>query len=284
MLDALAGLAEKPSIHLLLRDILDTPEATQVVWQAHDYHGAIARHYDSVLVVGERNIFDVGAEYAFPPETREKLAYCGYINRANPKHAERNSALKGQRPKVLMHAGGGQDGPALIEAAIGAIRMEGEMRGFDCTIIGGPELGNADKARLSVAVERLHDVEWLDFTDAMGSEIAAADLVVSMGGYNSVCEILSYRKRAIIVPRSYPVREQRIRAEAMDRLGLLKMIPLEQLSAVRLNREMQTELSLCNVVNSRTARISFKGLDVICDRLLGSIAQSEPKRLREAAL
>ncbi len=269
MLDALVSLPNPPSIHLLLRDILDTPEATQAVWKAHGYHDAIAEYYDSVLVVGERDIFNVGEAYAFPPETREKLFYCGYINRAKSLPAGQQMQ-RNARPKVLIHAGGGQDGPALIEAAIGAINIDGITRGFDCTIVGGPELGEADREKLSSAASRLHDVEWLDFTDSMGQEIAAADLVVSMGGYNSVCEILGYRKRAIIVPRSYPVREQRIRAEAMDKLGLLKMLPLEQLSAVRLNQEIHLELSLCNVVNSRTARIGFNGLDKICDRLLGA--------------
>jgi predicted glycosyltransferase len=114
-------------------------------------------------------------------------------------------------------------------------------------------------------------VTWLDFSDAMGSEIAAADLVISMGGYNSICEILSYRKRSIILPRSVPVREQRIRAEAMDALGLLRMMPAERLDPAQLARMILTELDFGNVVQSRTARIRFNGLDVICDRLLGSV-------------
>jgi predicted glycosyltransferase len=91
--------------------------------------------------------------------------------------------------------------------------------------------------------------------------------------YNSICEILSYRKRAIIIPRSVPVREQRIRAEAMDALGLLRMIPAERLDPDLLARMIRTELDFGNVVQSRAARINFHGLDVICDRLLGDCAQ-----------
>jgi predicted glycosyltransferase len=256
-----------PTVHLLLRDILDTPSATCAVWDAHHYHDAIARHYASVLVVGDPRVFDLAKAYAFPPETRAKLHYCGYINRATT--AVVATAEIGTRKRVLVHAGGGEDGAMVIEAALSAIALAGVARDFDCRIIGGPELGAIDRARLSARAKALTHVDWIDFSDAMGAEIAAADLIVSMGGYNSVCEILSYRKRAIIIPRSVPVREQRIRAEAMDALGLLRMIPLERLEPGLLLRMMRTELDFGNVVQSATARIRFNGLGEICTRLLG---------------
>jgi predicted glycosyltransferase len=276
MMELLAHRAVPPPIHLLLRDILDSPEATRRVWEGQGYHKAIARYYDKILVVGERSVFDVAEAYAFPATSSEKLIYCGYVNRADPEFVV--GAAK-ERPRVLVHAGGGEDGPRLIEAAIAALALAGPDRGFDCRIIGGPELGHGDRVRLSSSARALDHVEWLDFSDAMGREIASADLVISMGGYNSVCEILSYRKRAIIVPRATPVREQRIRAEAMDNLGLLRMIPLERLTPERLLKEALSELSLGNVVNSRVARIKFTGLDVICDLLLGQNTAASARRM-----
>ena len=47
---------------------------------------------------------------------------------------------------------------------------------------------------------------------------------VSMGGYNTFCEILSFDKWALIVPRHVPRLEQTIRAEAAQRLGLAAML------------------------------------------------------------
>jgi predicted glycosyltransferase len=278
MLELFSHRENPPSVHLLLRDILDTPEATRRVWEGQNYHVAIARHYESVMVVGDAHVFNVAESYAFPPTTREKLVYCGYVNRADP---EFRSVEPSGRPRILVHAGGGQDGCELIEAMIGALRLAGPDREFDCRIIGGSEMEGSDRARLSMAAQGIKGVEWLDFTDMMGREIATANLVIAMGGYNSVCEILSYRKRAIIVPRSVPVREQRIRAEALDALGLIRMIPIERLSPERLLREALSELSMGNVVNSRVARIRFTGLDVICDRLLSGPAVPM-KRMVEA--
>lgn len=260
-----------PAVHLLLRDILDTPVATRAVWDMHDYHGAIERFYTSVLVVGDARVFDMADAYGFPPATRAKLSYCGYINRvtgAPPVHSPSDAR------RVLVHAGGGEDGAAVLDAALSALELAGPDRDFACRIVGGPELGAAQRRRLSVRAAALANVEWLDFSDAMGSEVAAANLVIAMGGYNSVCEILSYRKRAIIIPRSVPVREQRIRAEAMDSLGLLRMMPLERIDPKRLLAMIRTELDFGNVVQSAAARIRFNGLNEICTRLLGTRPQN----------
>jgi len=49
--------------------------------------------------------------------------------------------------------------------------------------------------------------------------------VVAMGGYNTFCEILSFNKRALIVPRTRPRLEQYIRASAARALGLANMLP-----------------------------------------------------------
>ena len=48
--------------------------------------------------------------------------------------------------------------------------------------------------------------------------------VVAMGGYNTFCEILSFDKRALIVPRTKPRMEQYIRAARGQELGLCRVL------------------------------------------------------------
>src|SRR3546814_18004575 len=48
--------------------------------------------------------------------------------------------------------------------------------------------------------------------------------VVCMGGYNTFCEVLSFDKRALVVPRTEPRMEQHIRAERAQDLGLVRML------------------------------------------------------------
>ena len=45
-----------------------------------------------------------------------------------------------------------------------------------------------------------------------------------MGGYNTVCEVLSFQKQALIVPRVRPRSEQWIRAERLRDLQLIDVI------------------------------------------------------------
>ena len=45
-----------------------------------------------------------------------------------------------------------------------------------------------------------------------------------MAGYNTFCEILSYDKRALVIPRLEPRKEQLIRAARAQDFGLLKVL------------------------------------------------------------
>ena len=70
--------------------------------------------------------------------------------------------------------------------------------------------------------------------------IAGAKAVVAMGGYNTFCEILSFDKRALIVPRTQPRMEQFIRAKRAEELGLSSMLTDDD---VRDWKRMATALS-----------------------------------------
>src|SRR3712207_9415316 len=64
----------------------------------------------------------------------------------------------------------------------------------------------------------------LEFVPEPALLLARADFVVAMGGYNTVCEALSFEKRALIVPRVTPRREQMVRAERLRDRGLIDVL------------------------------------------------------------
>ena len=68
----------------------------------------------------------------------------------------------------------------------------------------------------------------LTFTNNLGALMQRAAGVVAMGGYNTFCEILSFDKRAIIVPRTRPRLEQFIRARAARNVGLIEMLDADR--------------------------------------------------------
>lgn len=233
-LEYIEQFSPQTKVVLLLRDILDTPEKTIAEWKENKYYQAIERYYDRVQVVGMREIFDVNKEYEFPINIAEKVKYCGYIRRESgdktPDILRKELEVKAEEKLVLVTPGGGADGYRLIKNYLGALDREDFPRNVKSIIISGPEMPEEQREEIKENVAKDPQVKVIEFTDDLNSYMEAADLVVSMGGYNTTCEILSLNKKAVIVPRVKPVLEQWIRAERMSKLGLFIAIHPELLN------------------------------------------------------
>jgi len=245
-LSALPAGAQRPKLVLLLRDILDSPEATTRIWQKNGYFDAISAYYDQVLVVGCPEVFDLRREYAFPHFTAAKVEFCGYISRQHGRQtrAEVRRALGvgEHEPLVLVTTGGGEDGYELINAALRAMLSQPSQSRPRMHIVCGPEMAEEKRRAIAALARLLSNLSVQDFHDDMMSLMGAADVVVAMGGYNTVCELLTLRKRALLVPRVKPGQEQCIRAERMAALGLLRMLHPDQLTPATLMSALRAEL------------------------------------------
>lgn len=209
---------------LLLRDILDSPEVTTGIWKKQGYYEAIQAFYDLVLVVGTPQVFDLRTEYQLPPSVANKVRFCGYLQRTpgsiSREAIRRTLQLQNER-LILVTPGGGEDGYHLLSSYLEGLKHLPADHNTSSLIISGPEMPALQKTMLAEAADSHPHVQIREFTNDMMSHIGAADVVVSMGGYNTICEILSLHKRAVVVPRVQPVAEQWIRAQRLARLGLL---------------------------------------------------------------
>lgn len=259
---------QRPKLVLLLRDILDAPEATISVWRKNGYFDAIESFYDQVLVVGSQEVFDLTVEYDFPAETSAKVDFCGYLRRDRGLIAREPMRQKlgvGKEPLVLVTVGGGEDGYRLVETYLTSLAEQSKT--FTSVVICGPEMREEDRVKvLKLAASRQH-VMVKEFTDDMMSYMDAADLVLAMGGYNTTCELLTLKKRAILVPRVAPVQEQWIRAERLAKLGLFRTIHPEHLNARRLLATVEEELSLTNVHAHGLYGVDLDGLPHIAEAI-----------------
>jgi len=75
------------------------------------------------------------------------------------------------------------------------------------------------------------------------SHIAAADLVISMAGYNTSVEILRMRRSAIMIPRGGPSAEQRTRAKLFADKHWVDMVDPDELTADNLAQRISDHLS-----------------------------------------
>lgn len=241
-LEILKGRPRPPQIHLILRDILDSPDATRGVWENNNYHDSIARFFDRIIVVGQREIFDLAEEYGFPPATRARMDYVGYLRRSagvkQPSDIRHRLGIGGEKI-VLVQAGGGGDGAALIDAHIRALQAYAGKPPFFSWIVSGPEMSEIDRKRINHAVAHLPNTFHQDFVEDMNAAMNAADFIISMGGYNTACEILSMKKPALIAPRVSPVEEQWIRADRFAARGMVECLHPDELATPRYGESLR---------------------------------------------
>ena len=240
------GFDAPARVVLGMRDIIDAPARTRAQFQRDGVLEAIRDYYDEVFVYGERHVFDVADEYGLPEEIRRKLNYVGYVCPDVPPTDSADVALDrvGESPNVLVSAGGGGDGYPLLRSVIAALRGPLEGASVTVTLVTGPLMSTTKRRRLQQASRLDSRLRILRRSDDMERLLSAADLVVSMGGYNSVCEGLSRRKRMLLFPRSHPRQEQLERAVRLERRGLVGRLGEETLaSPQRLAERVETALA-----------------------------------------
>ncbi|HYE71984.1 MAG TPA: glycosyltransferase [Blastocatellia bacterium] len=219
---------------LILRDILDTPEVTTRIWHRHGYFQAIADFYAQVLVMGVPEIFDPRSEYDFPASVAEKVLFCGYTRRESGRRSTEDIrselGLADNERLIVVTAGGGEDGYELIANYLAAVRDISESERLFSLIVSGPEMHAEQRQFIQQDITQTPRAKCIEFTDDLMSYFNAAEIIVAMSGYNTVCEILTLQRRAVLVPRVRPVQEQLIRAERIAALGLVRYVHPDQLT------------------------------------------------------
>jgi predicted glycosyltransferase len=256
---------------LLLRDILDSPEVTIKDWQEQGYYQAVQHYYDRVLVVGMPEIFDPIKEYQFPQIVAEKVRFCGYIRKHSGskslQQVRQELQIKAEEKLVLVTPGGGEDGYSLVKTYLDSLEILQNSYKVKSLIISGPEMPESERKVLSEMVKNYSGAIAKEFTEDLMSYMAASDLVVSMGGYNTITEILSLSKKAVVVPRIQPVSEQLIRANKMAELGLFVTIHPHKLTSEILLKTICNQLNRNNLLPSSLLSINLNALTNITEEI-----------------
>ena len=260
-----------------LRDILDEPQCVLEEWRPHKIQQRIEDFYEEVLIYGQRSVFDPISAYEFPEKLAQRTRFCGYV--ANKERPEDLGDFKlpfpprddRVRPVVLATAGGGEDGFALLEtfirAAVGAP--------WQGVVVTGPMMPDAKfnpLKRLAAA----SDVKIQNFVPHLSGLLWSVDAVVCMGGYNTLVETASRGVPTVCVPRVAPRSEQMLRASAFARLGFLRLIHPDQLSAATLRQELEVALQMSrpDLLACAQKELSFDGARQAANRLLAHASES----------
>jgi predicted glycosyltransferase/nucleoside-diphosphate-sugar epimerase len=271
-----------------LRDIVDEPDVVRATWRTQGVYQVMETAYHQIIVYGSRELFDAASEYDIPEAVRRRVQFSGYIAKdrgleqsVNGRETWTQARRAGDR-RILVMGGGGGDAAPMLLAAIQAWESLRYLLNGEAVIVVGPLMAPADRTEVERRARHVAGVQVIHSSTTMLSLVAAADLVVSMGGYNSLVEAVAARKPLVICPRTAPRREQLMRAEIMARLGLAQVARLDGDgdAAARIADAMVAALKAGPPPDRAWRAIDLRGTERVADLLL---AMTEPASVQVAA-
>jgi len=278
VLDSL-GRGDKPALRVLgMRDVIDEPKVVRANWKKHGVIDILRDCYDRILIYGQRDVFDPIREYGIPLDVARKTSFVGYISRNGRKALP--GALKARfAPRtgrlVVVTLGGGGDGNLVLRSFLEGFESLGPTPPFEVAAVTGPLMSPGKRERFREWAGRLPGLQLLEYTDEMPDLLEAADFVVSMGGYNTTCELACAGARALIVPRTFPRKEQLVRAKRLAARGVVDYLPSSGRSPATLMGRVLEGLEKPRP--KRGWGLEFSGLERSVDALTAPVSRLSPR-------
>jgi predicted glycosyltransferase len=254
-----------------LRDIMDDAATVKKDWNEKGVYEVLESLYSEIWVYGDRQFYDPIAEYDISESISRKIHFTGYIPRKIPgKEAVRNMrkelGVQQEEKLVVVTTGGGGDGYNVMRNYVDMLESVSGSLPFKSVLITGPFMPKKKRRKIFKRARKL-GVRTYHFYRQMETIFAAADLVVSMGGYNTLCEILSQGTLSLVIPRETPRKEQMIRAQAFKRQHLVDYIPWGDFTPEILQQKILALLEAPEQYREAIAQFRLTGIETMQQRL-----------------
>jgi len=253
-----------------LRDIMDDRETVRRDWQHKNVYHYLDELYSEIWVYGRQDIYDAAEEYGIPAHVQKKMFFTGYLPRKKAtdktkRKTRKKFCVREKEKMIVVTAGGGGDGFAMMDAYLG-LHETFNIAGLKSVLITGPFMPRNQRRQLAKRA-RPFPIKVMPFYPRMEEMFGAADLVVSMGGYNTMCEILSQATPSLIIPRETPRKEQLLRARVLQKQQLIDFLPRAELNAENLREKLVAMLDSLESYRQPISQFRLDGIDFIKDRL-----------------
>ena len=257
-----------------LRDVMDAPDALRREWERKAALPALRDLYDEIWIYGLEEFYHPLRGLELTPEIEDKTIFTGYLKRPSVE----DTSVRIDKPYILVSPGGGKDGEEMVEMALDALQLHRRLE-VAVLVVLGPFMDEEKRAQFKCRAESMQNMTVLDYHPRIESLIENAEGLITMGGYNTFCEILSFNKPAIVIPRLSPRTEQLIRARRAAQLGLIEMLEPGEAGAADL-------LPLLENLTAQPRRPADKlpagmlgGMDVVCERIVSILSLDHPPAL-----
>ncbi|MFC1858084.1 glycosyltransferase family protein [Thermodesulfobacteriota bacterium] len=236
------GARKLPSCRVVcsLRDIL--VEKKDPATYEERVINILNKNFNALLVHSDPHLMKLDETFSRINDIHIPVFYTGFVSQKpgpDPRRKIRKKLAIAENDRLIIaSAGGGKVGFPLLEAVMKAFKLLKTRGDGMLYVFSGPYISRAEYDRLNrLAAEGIRIAR---FSPDFLSFLAAADLSVSMAGYNTCMNILATGTPALVWPFSQN-REQRLRAERLAGRGVLKVLTDDDLRTNRLAALMEKE-------------------------------------------
>ena len=251
-----------------LRDVMDDSEALQNEWQRKNVLPALESLYHEIWVYGSESIGNPIQGIEISTQAQKKMKYLGYLKRSMPSAGQIANRYK-NRQYLLVTPGGGGDGALLIDWVLRAYESnpDSDDELLQSIVMLGPFMSNSAQKQFRSRARKIQKVHIEVFDNQIELLMMNAQGIVAMGGYNTFCEILSFDKKAILVPRETPRLEQKIRADYAVERNLVGVLRYQDCEDSALMLQALKQLPNQPVPSSQSSDKLLTGLNSINNRV-----------------
>jgi predicted glycosyltransferase len=241
-------------------------------WKRKRVYEHLEMLYSEIWIYGNREFYDPIAEYDISESVSQKMHFTGYIPRKIPgkeavRTVKKELGLKDGEKLVVVTTGGGGDGFRVMDTYLAMLESFRQPSPFKSVLITGPFMPKQSRRDVFKRARRM-GARTYHFYRQMEKIFAAADIVVSMGGYNTLCEILVQGTISLVIPRETPRQEQIIRARSFHRQGLVEYIPWADYAPDLLRDKILYLLKNPEPYREAISRFKFTGIETMQQRLV----------------
>ncbi len=204
---------------------------------------ALNSWFDAVLVHSDPQLIKLSATFSRLDNINIPIVYTGFVTPVpdpeTVKHIRQKTGLARKGRLIVASAGGGNVGAPLLRSVVQAHKELSSSEDVLLKVYTGPYMDTEDKKSLRSFAGKRIEVE--EFSGEFVSLLGAADLSISMAGYNTCMNIVAANVPSLVWPFSQN-REQRERALKIARFARMTILEDQDLTPVKLSRLIEKSL------------------------------------------
>jgi predicted glycosyltransferase len=183
------------------------------------------KYFDLLLIHSDDQLLALDQTFSRMDDIRIPAVYTGFVSpKANPeagRRLRRELGVGSEEKLIVASAGGGRSGYALLSCVVDAYHLMAHSDRIRIEMFAGPFRDPAEFKQLTA--KSVDGVRIRHFTNRFLDYLSAADLSVSLAGYNTCMNLLAARVPSLVFPYSKQ-REQPIRVEKIKNSIPMKIL------------------------------------------------------------